>query len=528
MLFRTKFFLAYAALTAVAISTALLLIVSTQRNDANHLRSSLAHESLSGYFQLSASVFRTFKQARRDLISGDGSFAFDFGQAAQDITVSLNQIDATLRREAALAANAPNLATLADLTLLRHQITAALTEIDSAAQMIRRGEIAAGREKAVAVLQGQVDVKIATLIQAATTAQRAELGQAQSEIRRMQSFAQATAWAAMLIAIFLSAAIFLTLLRRLQIGLRALDMGAKAIANNDLAYQITLPGRDEFSAVAQSFTTMAQQIQVKQDALEAAKQELEQRVAERTAALTAALAELRESDTLRRQFFADIGHELRTPVSAIRGEAEVALRSKSARPAAQAAALRTIVSITEELTTTVSDLFLIAREMAGVLDFRAEQVNLAHAVALGVEQMQSLSLQREASIAVDLGHGEILIHGDRGRLAQLVRILIGNALEHAPGSVAIKVAVARQDGQALLSVCDDGPGIAEQDWPRIFERFVKGSERRQTGRTGTGLGLAIARSITAAHGGTIAVQRSTAGGAKLLACFPLIEEPAAR
>ena len=527
MLFRTKFVLAYVALTAVAISTALLLIVSTQRSDTNHLRSSLAHESLSGYFQLSALVFRTFKQARRDLVSGDGRFGFDFAQAAQEILDTLNQIDATLHREAKLADARPDPATLTDLSQLRQEITAALTAIETAAQRIRTGEVAAGRNQALGVLQGQVDVKIATLIQAATTAQRAELDQAQSEIRRIQSLAQATAWAATLTAIALSAVIFLTVLRRFQIGLRALDQGAKAYAADDLTHQIDLPGGDEFSAVAQSFTAMAQQIQLKQGALQAAKQDLETRVAERTAALSAALSELRESDRLRRQFFADIGHELRTPVSAIRGEAEVALRSKSNRAAAQHAALHSIVSITEDLTTTVNDLFLIAREMAGELDFRAAPINLAHAVALGVEQMQSLSLQRKARISLRLGGSATMIQGDFSRIAQLVRILISNALQHAPGAVLIEVELATQGPEVQLSVCDDGPGIAEQDWPRIFDRFVKGSGSAQTEGSGTGLGLAIARAITLAHGGTIGVQRSPRGGAKLLASFPALTEPAA-
>ncbi len=86
MLFRTKLLVAFIALGAVAIGSAALLIVSSQRNEANQLRTNLAHESLSGYFQLSGDVFRTFKQTRRDLISGPGTFAFDFEQSVLDIT----------------------------------------------------------------------------------------------------------------------------------------------------------------------------------------------------------------------------------------------------------------------------------------------------------------------------------------------------------------------------------------------------------------------------------------------------------
>ena len=523
MLFRTKFLMAFIALAAVAIGSASLLIVSAQRNEVNQQRTNFAHESLSGYFMLSGTVFRTFKQARRDLVSGDGTFAFDFAQSAQEIQTTLDHIARTLNAEAALSHNTLLPETMVNLAALQSEVTQALTDIRTASDMILGGQPVAGRQKAIEVLQGQVDVEIASLIQEAIIAQRAELASAQQEIRIVQKTAQTTAWVAALIAVLLSGVIFVTLLRRFQSGLRALEAGAKAYTGNDLSYAIDLPGQDELSAVARSFTAMAGQMQIKQDALIAARLDLEERVAARTAALSAANAELRESDRLRRQFFADIGHELRTPVSAIRGEAEVALRARTGRAEAQEAALATIVSISEELTTTVGDLFLIAREQAGVLDFRKDQIDLRHAVALGVEQMQSLLGERQATIATDtLSGGPLRILGDTPRIAQLVRILISNALEHTQNGVTIDVVTKVEGADAVLCVSDNGPGIPEQDWSRIFDRFVKGSGRPAPAAQGTGLGLAIARSITTAHGGAIAVRIGARGGAELSARFPLI------
>lgn len=519
MLFRTKLLAAFIALGGVAIGSASLLIVSSQRNEVNQLRTNLAHESLSGYFQLSGAVFRTFKQTRRDLISGPGTFAFNFEQSTQDIKAMLDGIEQTLIAEANLTPEMQNQRTLTNLAALRSEVMQALTDIRVASDMIIDGRLEEGRQKAVDILQGQVDVEIATLIENAISVQRAELTKAQQRIRAFQRTAETTAWAAALLAVLLSCVIFMTLVRRFQMGLRELDNGARAYTGNDLDYAIDLPGRDELSAVAQSFTAMARQMRIKQDALETARRELEQRVAERTSALSAANTELRESDAMRRQFFADIGHELRTPVSAIRGEAEVALRTKIGRGEAQEAALKTIISISDDLTAGVSDLFLIAREMAGVLDFRTTQIELKHAVSLGMEQIQSLSGQRDAVITQDLPQTQLFIRGDTSRVAQLVRILISNALEHAQFAVKINVSVFVSGKDVVLSVADDGPGIPEKDWPRIFDRFVKGSDRP----TGTGLGLAIAKSIVLAHGGTISVQRSASGGAELQARFPLIE-----
>lgn len=522
MLFRTKFLIAVIALGAVAIGSASLLIVSARENELNQQRTNLAHESLSGYFQLSGAVFRAFKQTRRDLLSGPGQFDFDFAQSAQDIATMLDEIEDTLIAESVLTPEFQNRDALANLAVLRSEVMQALNDIQAASDMIVAGQSKQGRQRVSEILQGQVDVKIVALIEEATNVERSELARAQQEIRDVQKAAETTAWIAATLAALLSFVIFLTLLRRFQTGLRALGAGAQAYTANNLDYVIDLPGGDELSAVAYGFNTMASQMQIKQNALETARQQLEMRVTERTAALSAANAELRESDALRRQFFAEISHELRTPVSAIRGEAEVALRAKTGRAEAREAALKTIIAISDELTADVSDLFLIAREMAGVLDFRTNPIDLNHAVSLGIEQIQSLSGQKNAVISKHLPMGKLIISGDTSRISQLVRILISNALEHAPHAVKITISVLMEGETAVLSVADDGPGILEKDWPRIFDRFVKGSNRP----SGTGLGLAIAKSIVMAHGGTISVQHGPHGGAEFLARFPSPKERA--
>ncbi|MFK7752408.1 MAG: sensor histidine kinase [Sedimentitalea sp.] len=510
---------AFFALAFVAIGAAGLLILSSQRSALNQTRTELAHESLSGYFQLSGSVFRTFKQARRDLVSGSGAFEFDFDQSARDIQTTLARIKQILRAETVLAGVTGN--QLADVAELRGEITQALERIKHASGLILAGQHETGRALAIEVLEGQVDVRIATLIEEATTLERAALARAQQDIMAFQTRVRNVAWLAVLVACVLSGLILVTLLRRFRTGLRALEAGAIAYSRNDLDYVIDLPGQDELSAVAHRFSGMAHQIQIKQQALEKARQDLELRVAQRTREVSAANAELRESDSIRRQFFADIGHELRTPVTAIRGEAEVALRASTARLKTQEAALKTIVSLSEELTANVSDLFLIAREQAGVLDFRNADMDLRQAVELGVEQMQSLKVQKGAQIVTDAAATPLPISGDTARVAQLVRLLIDNALEHSQGAVRITVRTAQNECHAELSVSDDGPGIPTAEWPRIFDRFAKGARKSRHAASSTGLGLAIAKSITQAHGGQISVGAGPEGGAEFIARFPL-------
>lgn len=523
MLFRTKFVFAFCALAALAVACAALLMLSSNRSELNQTRTYVAHENLSGYLRLSGSVFRTFKQVRRDLLSDPGRFTFDYGSSAADIQNILDQIERTWRAESDLLGTPRSEVEMAEFEVLRAEVNGALAGIQEAADLIKAGQITLGRQKAVAVLEGQVDVHIAELIEAATNAERLGLASVQEDVRAFQSRVNIIAWVAILIALVLSGLILVTLLRRFRNGLMALEQGALAYSANSLDYVIDLPGQDELSTVAYRFNDMAQQIRIKQQALEKARQDLEQRVAERTSELSAAISELRESDALRRQFFADIGHELRTPVTAIRGEAEVALRTKTNSAAAHEMALTTIVSLSEELTANVGDLFLIAREQAGVLDFCSAPINLPLAVSLGVEQMQSLKVPRNAMITEQPLPEAFTIMGNSSRIAQLVRLLISNALEHAQDNVEIDVSTYIDNTDAVLSVADNGPGIPEKDWPRIFDRYVKGVTRGRKEASGTGLGLAIAKSITQAHNGSIAVRQGPMGGAQILARFPLVQ-----
>ena len=115
------------------------------------------------------------------------------------------------------------------------------------------------------MLEGQVDVRIGTLIEEATTAERLELLQAQQDIRAFHENLRTIAWIAVLVAVALSGAMLVTLLRRFRTGLRALEAGAKAYSANQLDYVIDLPGNDELSVVSHRFNRMAQQIEAKRN-----------------------------------------------------------------------------------------------------------------------------------------------------------------------------------------------------------------------------------------------------------------------
>ena len=126
---------------------------------------------------------------------------------------------------------------------------------------------------------------------------------------------------------------------------------------------------------------------------------------------------------------------------------------------------------------------------------------------------------RTTTVAIDTsGVGPARVLGDEDRLRRMVRNVTENATRHAAGRVSL--ALARSDGEAVLTVEDDGPGIAEEDRDHVFERFVRLDEGRSRDDGGIGLGLAIVREVARAHGGEVVIEQATTGGARVVLRMP--------
>ncbi|MFP5022813.1 sensor histidine kinase [Pseudonocardia phyllosphaerae] len=219
-----------------------------------------------------------------------------------------------------------------------------------------------------------------------------------------------------------------------------------------------------------------------------------------------ALAARQESETRLRRFVADASHELRTPLAAIRGYAELSRRERDPVPPATQHALVRIGSQAERMSRLVEDLLLLARLDSGRPLERAE-VDLTRLVLDAVGDAHAAG--PEHRWFPELPDDPVTVTGDAHRLAQVVTNLLANARTHTPPGTTVVVALERPvPDRVRLRVTDDGPGIAPEMLPRVFERFARGAEGRA--RSGndtpsTGLGLAIVAAVVAAHDGTVAV-----------------------
>jgi two-component system OmpR family sensor kinase len=241
-------------------------------------------------------------------------------------------------------------------------------------------------------------------------------------------------------------------------------------------------------------------------------------------ALNAMLAEIERAfdDRLAaeerlRQFVADASHELRTPVTSIRGFAELFRRGAGERPADLANVMRRIEQEGERMGELVEELLLLARLDQG-LPLEREPVEMAAVVEAAVDAARASDPERPIDVEA---HAPLVVLGAESRLRQVVDNLLTNARVHTPAATSVHVRLASEDGQAVLEVADEGPGVPAQEADRIFERFHRIDRSRARSQGGVGLGLAIVRSVVEAHGGAVVYRPRPGGGSLFRVSLPL-------
>ena len=219
--------------------------------------------------------------------------------------------------------------------------------------------------------------------------------------------------------------------------------------------------------------------------------------------VSAALRARHASETQVRQFVADASHELRTPLAVIRGYAEVTRRSATSVPPDVVHALGRIESAAARMTVLVEDMLLLARLDAG-RPLAHDLVDLSRLLVDAVGDAHAAGPDHRW--VLDLGEDPVVVVGDADRLHQVVANLMVNARVHTPAGTTVTASLRGHDGDAVLSIMDDGPGIPAELLPQVFIRFARGDDARSHAAGSTGLGLSIVDAVVCAHGGTVEAQ----------------------
>ena len=274
--------------------------------------------------------------------------------------------------------------------------------------------------------------------------------------------------------------------RTLTRPIRELTAATRAVSAGQLKQEVPVRSRDELGELAVSFNRM-----------------------------NAALA---RSIELRRQMTADIAHELRTPISVIMGHAE------AVHEGVMAPSLETFEIVRDEaerLDSLIEDLRTLSRADAGELPIEFQPVSPVKLL----EKVQAIHKQRasQKNIAINLQVAPDLpeISADAGRMLQVLSNLVDNALVYVPAGGNILISALVVGKNLEIKVQDSGPGIAENELERIFDRFYRSDPSRQRNENGSGLGLAIAKSIVGKHNGRIWAESKVGDGTTIVVQLPI-------
>jgi len=289
-----------------------------------------------------------------------------------------------------------------------------------------------------------------------------------------------------LLAVGIALLLTFVLSRRILAPVKALTQAARQLGKGDFSQRVNSSDKGEVGELAQSFNSMAN--------------------------------DLERAEQLRRNMVADVAHELRTPLSNLRGYLE-AIRDGVKKPDAD-----TIHSLGEEatlLSRLVDDLQELSLAEAGELKLNCQVGDITELIKQTVPVVRSQAAAKGVSVSVDLPGKLPAVDIDSHRISQVLYNLLENAVAHTNQGDSITVAARQQDNQVKISVVDTGEGIPAEDLANIFERFYRVDKSRTRATGGSGLGLTIAKRLVEAHGGNIEVNSKPGKGSSFTFTLPV-------
>jgi two-component system phosphate regulon sensor histidine kinase PhoR len=234
------------------------------------------------------------------------------------------------------------------------------------------------------------------------------------------------------------------------------------------------------------------------------------------------ITELKKMDQVRRDFVANVSHEMRTPLSILRGYIETLLDSPKTPREELTRILQVMERHSNRLALLVEDLLTLAQLESGNPDLQLGSVELASFLREMIRDWEKKFASKQLNIIVDVAPDLSPIRADPTRLQEALYNLLDNAVKYSREHGEIRLSARQRDGEIELTVSDHGIGIGKEDLPRIFERFYRADKARSPDNVrGTGLGLAIVKHIAQLHGGRVEAESELEKGTTIRVVLPI-------
>ena len=528
-MFKTRIFWAFGVLAVASVTQGILGWSTLRVADQNVQRGRVANELLVGFVDLSAEKQRLRLLLSESLI-GRQVAPDELRQIQKNMISILDQLDNRAKRALSLyhgtrEMDAEHDARSKALAVLRKSFTALDTSVPSLLKSAQSSTIQWSDINRTFDMADGLDLRtvLAESISRERLATARDRAAADASLQLLNAFAISATMTLSLVAVLLA----LYFVRALSKPLRRIADGARELEAGNLDYRIPEYANDEFSELAKAVNRMARELSKFRGQEMQARAELESLVQQRTFEVQEGLHRLEKLDLRRRQMFADISHELKTPTTAIRGEAEITLRGRDKDVAEYKETLVRITDSAKHLGLVIEDMLTLARSDIDSLVMDRSPVRLEDLLSESIEQMHPQLHKNRIELRVDLNTHSMVL-GDRQRLKQLFTIVLDNAVQYSPLDASIDVVsrhVLDSEGNrhAEITITDHGIGIPEADIERVWDRHFRSDVAKRWRPDGHGLGLALASALTRAHFGQIELQSELHAGTSVTISLPVFE-----
>ncbi len=517
--FTHKLYVAFATMLLITLALAWYFNDSVKWYQHDVERIALANSVLQGYLEVSNQTYQELNALGESVMRGDTSGLPDWRTRATILREAISTIRQGIAAEVAFKQNAgegKELETLVEIERVVEEIIRSSAQID---QALVEGRVSDASDELNRVRSSGVTGYFSSLVFAAIEEQKREAKSADREAISLAHYINNLLPVLMTILLIIVLGIIILFSRSLTRSLSALHDGARAFTSGNLAHQIPKLREKEFSRLGEAFNTMAHELSDHRSQLRDTNVRLETTVEERTRALQDSNEKLADVDVNRRKLMADISHEFRTPLTVIRGEAEIALRGTSKTKAEYRDSFQRIVDQADHTTRMVDDMLFIARADAGEPRLKLRSVAIASTVDSVCKDFDAKAAQRGIRVQQFREGPKAVVLGDAGRLRQVFGILMDNALRYSNPGGCVEVLVSQEESNVRISFRDHGIGLTEDESELAFERFYRGHKAEEHAR-GTGLGLPVAKAIVQAHKGSISLHGKLGDGATATVTLP--------